>query len=219
MNNKYYKQLGKQTPIFSNFREMFEWQWRQRVVKETSILKKIIQSTPYKPTRFPGFIWRSWIRDQSGKVTELLRHCSQLGYLQRTKQSTPLPPPLLSKLGCLLFSTGSRNSGTTLHGDGRGGGGNFIFPSLSWQKDREALKGKVFQLILSLIVEQYKLIHCILQQKINFFIVSSFPAAAHIYVFFYMHCYLISYCKKKRKNFSYPFWWLLLHNCRFIKEV
>ena len=35
------------------------------------------------------------------------------------------PPPLNSKLGCLLFSTGSLNSGTTLHGmmDGLGGGG------------------------------------------------------------------------------------------------
>ena len=27
------------------------------------------------------------------------------------------PPPLHSKLGCLLFSTGSSNSGTTLHGE------------------------------------------------------------------------------------------------------
>ena len=27
-------------------------------------------------------------------VRKLLRHCTQIGSLQRTKQSTPLPPPL-----------------------------------------------------------------------------------------------------------------------------
>ena len=75
------------------------------------------------------------------------------------------------------------------------------FPLFKLAKYREALWCKVFQLNLSLIVDQYKLIPCILHQKINFFIVSSFPAAAHIYVFFYMHCYVISYCKKKRKTF------------------
>ena len=31
-----------------------------------------------------------------------------------------LTPPLHSKLGCLLFSTGGLNSGTTLHGGDRG---------------------------------------------------------------------------------------------------
>ena len=56
---------------------------------------------------------------------------------------TPLPSH--SKLGWLLFSTGSLNSGTTLHG--RGGGGEVVqegklyFPFWSWQ---EALKGKVY---------------------------------------------------------------------------
>ena len=38
-----------------------------------------------------------------------------------TQESTPLPCPLHSKLGCFLFSKGSSNSGTTLHG-GDGGG-------------------------------------------------------------------------------------------------
>ena len=38
-----------------------------------------------------------------------------------TYESTPLPCPLHSKLGCFLFSKGSSNSGTTLHG-GDGGG-------------------------------------------------------------------------------------------------
>ena len=31
------------------------------------------------------------------------------------------PPPLHSKLGCLLFSAGSTNNGTTLHGEDGGG--------------------------------------------------------------------------------------------------
>ena len=40
------------------------------------------------------------------------------------KKSTPLPHPVHSKLGCLLFSTGSLNSYTTLHG--RYGGGKAL---------------------------------------------------------------------------------------------
>ena len=83
------------------------------------------------------------------------------------------------------------------------GGGKLCFPLFKLAKYREALWCKVFQLILTLIVDQYKLIHCILHQKINFFILSSFPTTAHVNVFFYMHGYVISYCKKKRKNFSY----------------
>ena len=39
----------------------------------------------------------------------------------KTKESTPLPPPHCSKLGCLLFSLSSSISGTTLYGeDGEG---------------------------------------------------------------------------------------------------
>ena len=52
-------------------------------------------------------------------ATKLLRHYTQIGWLQGTKESIPLLPTLHSKLGCLLFSIGS--SGTTLHGgDGEG---------------------------------------------------------------------------------------------------
>ena len=57
------------------------------------------------------------------------------------------PAPSHSKLGCLLFSTGSLNSSTTLLGGGGGGGGGgaqegkLYFPFWSWQ---EALKGKVY---------------------------------------------------------------------------
>ena len=65
-------------------------------------------------------------------VTKLLRHCTQIGKLQRTKESTPLPCPLHSKLGCLLFSKGSSNTGTTLHGGD--GGGKVIFRSFEVSK-------------------------------------------------------------------------------------
>ena len=50
------------------------------------------------------------------------------------------PPPLNSKLGCLLFSTGSLNSGTTLHGmmDGLGGGREkVLFPPFEVSKMSE----------------------------------------------------------------------------------
>ena len=49
-------------------------------------------------------------------ATKLLKHSTQVGQLQRTKEFTPLPQLLHSKLGCLLFSIGSSSSGTTLHG-------------------------------------------------------------------------------------------------------
>ena len=56
------------------------------------------------------------------KIAETLSssgiHCV---YVWKIKQSTPLPSLLHSKFGCLLFSTGSLNSSTTLHeGVGRG---------------------------------------------------------------------------------------------------
>ena len=40
--------------------------------------------------------------------------CTQIGSFQRTKECTTLPPPLHTKLGCLLFSAGSSNSGTNI---------------------------------------------------------------------------------------------------------
>ena len=46
--------------------------------------------------------------------------------------SVPLPCHLLSKLGRLLFSIGSSNSGTTLHGGD--GGGKAIFPPFEVSK-------------------------------------------------------------------------------------
>ena len=43
------------------------------------------------------------------------------------KELAPLSCPLHSKLGCLLFSLGSSNIGTTLHGGD--GGGKGMFPA------------------------------------------------------------------------------------------
>ena len=36
-------------------------------------------------------------------VTKLLRYCPQIGSLWRTKQSTPVPPPLPFKVGVFLL--------------------------------------------------------------------------------------------------------------------
>ena len=65
-------------------------------------------------------------------VTKLSRHCTQTGYLQRTKESAPLPCPLHSKLGCLLSCIGSLNISTALHGGD--GGGKAIFPPFEVSK-------------------------------------------------------------------------------------
>ena len=79
--NKYYKQFGKRTPKFYNFHQMLKWQWRQRFLKEMSIVKKNSVYTVLKVTnsisRF--YLTHLWVRDQIVKVTELLRHCSQQG--------------------------------------------------------------------------------------------------------------------------------------------
>ena len=52
-------------------------------------------------------------------------------------------PALHSKLGCLLFSKGSSNSGTTLYeGDGGGGGEELFFPLLKSEKRQKAPLGR-----------------------------------------------------------------------------
>ena len=51
------------------------------------------------------------------KIVETL--CSKRVTSENKRIHTPLPP-LHSKLGCLLFSIGSSNSGTTLHGGDEG---------------------------------------------------------------------------------------------------
>jgi len=52
------------------------------------------------------------------------------------------PPPLLKRLGCLLFSTGSSNRGTTLHG-GDHGEGKALFSLIEvGQEKKRAFKVK-----------------------------------------------------------------------------
>ena len=51
----------------------------------------------------------------------------------------PPPPPLQSKMGCLLFSLGSSNRGTTLHGGD--GGGKALFSPLESVKRQKAPLG------------------------------------------------------------------------------
>ena len=46
---------------------------------------------------------------------------SSNGITSENKTNCILPHPVHWSLGCFLFSTGSSNSGTTLHGGGRGG--------------------------------------------------------------------------------------------------
>ena len=54
---------------------------------------------------------------------------------KKINKSTPLPTPLHSKVGCLLFSLGSSNSDTTLHRDD--GGGKALFSPFKVSKTSE----------------------------------------------------------------------------------
>ena len=58
------------------------------------------------------------------------------------KNSTPLPCPLHSKLGFLLFSWGSSNSGTSLHG--RDGEKKLHFPVLKSEKRQKSPLGRSY---------------------------------------------------------------------------
>ena len=58
------------------------------------------------------------------------KNCWDMKMGNKTIHTPPPPPPLHLKLGCLLFSTGNSNSGTTLH-SGSGGRESFILPILS----------------------------------------------------------------------------------------
>ena len=58
-----------------------------------------------------------WLVDVQS-VTKLLRPCPQINGVtseNKTIHTPPPPPPLHSKLGCLLFPTGSLNSSTTTY--------------------------------------------------------------------------------------------------------
>ena len=72
----------------------------------------------------------------------------------------PNPVPLHSKLGCLLFSIGSSNIGTTLHGED--GGRKAIFPPFEVSKtSKSPVLGKVSQLILSPIAGTKNPLHAL----------------------------------------------------------
>ena len=88
---------------------------------------------------FPNLKW--CLRVQS--ATKFLETLSSYGVTLANEiiHIPPPPPPIHSKLGCLLFSIRSSNSGTTLHGGG--GGGKDLFCPFE--------VGKVSQLILLLI--------------------------------------------------------------------
>ena len=89
-----------------------------------------------------------WVNDSvSGSVchasdndsaTKLLRQSlySNRATTENKRIHTP-PPPLHSKLGCLLFSISSSNSGTTLHGGDRGGKA-LLIPLLEVSKASES---------------------------------------------------------------------------------
>ena len=51
-------------------------------------------------------------------ATKFLRHCTQIvwGNFREQKNPHPSPVPFIQSWGGLLFSIGSSNSGTTLHG-------------------------------------------------------------------------------------------------------
>ena len=67
------------------------------------------------------------------------------------KQSIPLPSPLHSMLGCLLFSLGNSNSDTTLY-EGDWGGKALFYPFKVDETSERPFRSKLSQLILSMIV-------------------------------------------------------------------
>ena len=72
----------------------------------------------------------------SAKIIIVKPLSSKYGVSYENKTIHTHPTPLHSNLGCLLISTGSSTSCTTLHGGARE---SFIFPFLIWQKVREVL--------------------------------------------------------------------------------
>ena len=91
---------------------------------------------------------------------KIVKTCPQMESFGEQNNTHPSPLPSIQCWGVCCFlktdplhaeSTGSSNSGRTLHGEGEEDKIN-IFSFLSWQNVREALKGNVFQLILLPIV-------------------------------------------------------------------
>ena len=111
----------------------------QRVNNEPLVSQSVSQSV--SPSMSKWFSWwvslscfRQWLSD---KIVETLY--SNRATTENKRIHIP-PPPLHSKLGCLLFSIGSSNSGTTLHGGW--GRKSFISPSGSQQSIRKPAREK-----------------------------------------------------------------------------
>ena len=87
-------------------KNMFRLTWKIQVLSRGVLLYNKIRLR--EVSRFLLCCSTVDFRKDPQSATKLLRHCCRIGELQRTKQSTPLPSPLHSKLGCLLFSTGRK---------------------------------------------------------------------------------------------------------------
>ena len=114
-----HRQLGRRNPSAPN---------------SISTYDLLVNSPEALPLRYRRLVGAKTIKLQS--ATKLLKHCTQIGWPRGTKESIPLFPTLHSKLGCLLFSIGSSNSGTTLHGKDGGGKALHVFSRFEVSKGR-----------------------------------------------------------------------------------
>ena len=114
-----HRQLGRRNPSAPN---------------RSSTSELLVNSPDAFPLSYRRPVGAKAIKLQS--ATKSLRHCTQTGWLQGTKESIPLFPTLHSKLGCLLFSIGSSNSSTTLHGGDGGGKALHVFSRFEVRKGR-----------------------------------------------------------------------------------
>ena len=72
---------------------------------------------------------------------KIIEKVSLNGVTSENKTIHSPPPPLHSKLACLLFSSGSLGSSTTLHGDD--GGGKALFPPFKLAKLQRGPLGRI----------------------------------------------------------------------------
>ena len=105
-------------------------------------------------------------------------------------------PPLHSKLGRLLFSTGSFNSGTALHGgDGKGK----VYYTLSKSAKREkapferSVSTNFVAFLLTLLLIQFKLIDTL----DNLVYINVYIRVATMLCAYYPHLYKFSKCTKR----------------------
>ena len=114
----------KSIMVFSDLAQLKE---KMKKFRQKGSIQGLLRSKAKKILPSDGRRWISfWNNSVSSCIgtqsaTKLLRHCTQIGLLSSQNKITHIPsPPLNSKLRCLLFFTGSLNSGTTLHGEDDG---------------------------------------------------------------------------------------------------